>query len=265
MIYKTKDKSGHPGGSLSMVEILSQLYLRHMKHDPSYPNWEDRDRFILSKGHGVPALYSLLAYTGYFEPDELLTLRQINSRLQGHPDIRVCPGIEASTGALGQGLSIGVGHALAGRMDERDYRTYVLMGDGEIQEGQVWEAAMFAGSHKLSNLTAIVDANGFQLDAAVEDVLSVEPLAEKWASFGWATHEVDGHDVNALEDAFEWVNRIEDKPTVLIARTVKGKGVSYMENNNSFHGVVPTDEEYAIAMKELEAPEKQQIPVGASE
>lgn len=251
MLYNTKAKSGHPGGSLSMVEILGELYLRRMNHDPAYPNWEDRDRFILSKGHGVPALYVALAYTGYFPMEELLTLRRINSRLQGHPDRRLLPGIEASTGALGQGLSIGIGHALAARFDSRKYRTYVLIGDGESQEGQVWEAAMFAGAHKLDNLTLIVDANGFQLDDAVESVLSIEPIAEKLVHFGWAVREIDGHSLDQLEDAFDWAGRIGHKPTALVCRTVKGKGVSFMENNNEFHGVVPTTEEYAKAMEEL--------------
>lgn len=250
MIYDVN--SGHPGGSLSMVEILAQLFLRQMKHDPEQPEWLQRDRFILSKGHGVPALYAVLAYTGYFPKEELSTLRKIDSRLQGHPDRRICPGIEASTGSLGQGLSIGVGHALAERMDSGHYHTYVLMGDGELQEGQVWEAAMFAAGHALSNLTVIVDANKYQLDDSIEAILNLEPLADKWQGFGWAVREIDGHDLDELEDAFDWTRRIQDKPTVLLCRTVKGKGVSFMENNNDYHGSAPSKEEYELAMDELD-------------
>jgi transketolase len=251
MIHKAK--SGHPGGSLSIVEIVAQLFLRQMRHDPLKPDWSERDRFVLSKGHGVPTLYVALAHTGYIEEDELLTLRQIDSRLEGHPDRCRVPGIEASTGSLGQGLSIGIGHALAGRLDKRDYRTFVLMGDGEIQEGQVWEAAMLAAHEGLSNLTAIIDVNGFQLDDATKAILDIHPIAEKWQAFGWAVREVDGHDVNALEDAFEWARRIEDKPTVLVCKTIKGKGVSFMEHNNEFHGSPPSDKDLATALEELRA------------
>ncbi|HBW46794.1 TPA: transketolase [bacterium] len=247
----TEAGSGHPGGSLSMVEILSHLYLRRMNHNPQKTDWPDRDRLILSKGHGAPALYTALAYSGYFPMEELLTLRKIDGRLEGHPDMTRVPGVEASTGSLGQGLSIGIGHALAGKLNGQSYRVYVILGDGEIQEGQVWEAAMFAPYHRLSNLTAIIDANGFQLDNATKNVLDVEPLAEKWKSFGWAVREINGHDHNALDQAFDWVERVDDKPAVIICRTVKGKGISFMEGNNEFHGVAPTREECERALKEL--------------
>lgn len=249
MIYEAK--SGHPGGSLSMVEILAQLFLRQMRHDSKNPRWPERDRLILSKGHGVPALYTALAHTGYFPMEELLTLRRVDGRLEGHPDRVRVPGIEASTGSLGQGLSVAIGHAMAARFDKKDYRTYVLMGDGEIQEGQVWEGAMFAAHHRLANLTAIIDANGYQLDDATARILNIEPLVEKWTAFGWAVREVDGHDLEALEEALDWAHRITDKPAVLVCRTVKGKGVSFMENNNEFHGAPPSKDDFERAMKEL--------------
>jgi transketolase len=244
-------QSGHPGGSLSIVEIVAQLFMRQMRHDAANPQWPDRDRFILSKGHGVPALYCALAECGYFPVEELMTLRRIDGRLEGHPDRVRTPGIEASTGSLGQGLSIAIGHALAARLDGRDYRTYVLLGDGEIQEGQVWEAALFAAHHRLANLTAFIDVNRFQLDDTTESIMRVEPLIEKWTAFGWAGRELDGHDLAALEEGFAWARGITDRPTVLVCHTVKGKGVSFMEGNNEFHGAAPSDEDLKRALEEL--------------
>lgn len=243
--------SGHPGGSLSAVEILVTLYFDVMRHDPSNPSWPDRDRFILSKGHGCPALYAVLAEAGYCPVDQLKTLRKLGSIYQGHPDRRFLPVLEASTGSLGQGLSIGIGMALAARLDGRDYRTYVLLGDGEIQEGQIWEAAMFAAFHKVDNLVAIVDYNKLQLDGFVKDIMDLEPLVDKWRGFGWHVMELDGHDIPALQRAFAEAKTIKGKPTVLIAHTIKGKGVSFMENNPKFHGIAPTPEEVEIALKEL--------------
>ncbi|HEU4641201.1 MAG TPA: transketolase [Gemmatimonadaceae bacterium] len=244
--------SGHPGGSLSAVEIVTALYFGGvLRHDPTRPDWPDRDRFILSKGHGVPALYAALAERGYFPTDELMTLRQVDSRMQGHPVQGVTPGIEASTGSLGQGLSIGIGHALAARLDRRAFHTWVLMGDGECQEGQVWEAAMTAGNYELSSLTAIVDSNRFQLDGTVEEINSLAPLGEKFAAFKWHVVECDGHDLSALLDAFADARVPRDRPTCIIAHTVKGKGVTFMENNNEFHGKAPTREQLAVALAQL--------------
>ncbi|MGH3055061.1 MAG: transketolase [Gaiellaceae bacterium] len=244
--------SGHPGGSLSAVEIISALYFGGvLRHDPKRPAWPDRDRFILSKGHGAPALYAALAERGYFPVSELLSLRQVDSRLQGHPAQGLAPGVEASTGSLGQGLSIGIGHALAARLDGKPYRTYVLMGDGECQEGQVWEAAMTAGNYELASLTAIVDANRFQLDGAVEDINALDPLAGKFAAFGWHTVEIDGHDVGAVLDALHTARSHHAAPTCIVANTVKGKGVTFMENNNEFHGKAPTPEQLKIALAQL--------------
>jgi transketolase len=244
--------SGHPGGSLSAVEIVTALYFGGiLRHDPARPDWPDRDRFILSKGHGVPALYAALAERGYFSTDELMTLRQVDSRMQGHPVQGVTPGIEASTGSLGQGLSIGIGHALAARLDGRAFRTWVLMGDGECQEGQVWEAAMTAGNYELSSLTAIVDSNRFQLDGAVEKINSLAPLGEKFGAFKWHVIECDGHDLAALLEAFADARVPRDRPTCIIAHTVKGKGVTFMENNNEFHGKAPTPEQLAVALAQL--------------
>lgn len=244
-------KSGHPGGALSIVELLAVLHLRHLRLDPARPDWVDRDRFILSKGHGVPALYCALAHLGYFPKDELMTLRRIDGRLEGHPDRVRCPGIEASTGSLGQGLSIGIGHALAARFDRRDYHVHVLVGDGEIQEGQVWEAALFAAQHGLGNLSCIVDANGFQLDDATARIVGIEPLAAKWTSFGWDVLEIDGHDLAAVDGALAAARASKERPTAIIARTVKGKGVSFMEHNNEWHGVAPDDKQLAAALEEL--------------
>jgi transketolase len=244
--------SGHPGGSLSAVEIITALYFGGvLRHDAKRPEWPDRDRFIMSKGHGVPALYAALAECGYFPVSELMSLRQVNSRMQGHPVQGVTPGIEASTGSLGQGLSIGIGHAIAARLDGKDYRTYVLMGDGECQEGQVWEATMTAGNYKLGSLTAIVDSNRYQLDGEVQDINSLAPLPAKFKDFGWHTQEVDGHDVAAVLGALNAARAHRDGPTCIIAHTVKGKGVSFMENNNEFHGKAPTPDQLKIALAEL--------------
>jgi transketolase len=246
-------KSGHPGGSLSAVEILVTLYFGGvMRHDPANAHWPDRDRFILSKGHGCPALYAVLGEAGYTPKDQLNTLRRLGSIYQGHPDKRFIPALEASTGSLGQGLSIGLGMALAARLDGRPTRVYVVLGDGEIQEGQIWEAAMFGAHHKVDNLVAIVDYNKLQLDGFVKDIMELEPLVPKWLAFGWHAIELDGHNLAALEAAFAEAANTKGQPTVIIAHTIKGKGVSFMENNPKFHGVAPTQDEVAQALKELE-------------
>ena len=247
-----KAGSGHPGGSLSAVEILTTLYFRVLRHKPLDPQWLDRDRFILSKGHAAPLLYATLAECGYFPIDELLTLRQMDSRLQGHTDRTVTPGVEMSAGALGQGLSFAIGVALAGRLNSKDYRVYVLLGDGECDEGQVWEAAMAAAHFKVDNLVAIVDNNGQQIDGWNRDVMNLDPFPSKWQAFGWHVIEVDGHDFTPLTQAFNQAKLVKGQPTVIIAHTIKGKGVSFMENNPDFHGKAPTDDEVEIALKELE-------------
>ena len=245
--------SGHPGGSLSEVELLTGLYFSVLRHDPKNPTWPDRDRFILSKGHGCPAQYAVMAETGYIDHSVLATLRKLGSPLQGHPDKRMFPALEANTGSLGQGISLGIGCALAAKLDKKDYHTFVMVGDGEIQEGQNWEAAMFAGFHKINNLTVIVDYNHQQLDGFLKDILDIAPLAEKFRSFGWRALEIDGHDLNqvlpALRDAR--ANKTQ-QPTCLIAQTIKGKGVSFMENNPEWHGVAPKPEQVAAAVAELE-------------
>lgn len=243
--------SGHPGGSLSCTDILTLLYFHYLRHDPKDPKWSDRDRLIFSKGHGCPALYAALARSGYFDPKMLLTLRQLGSPLQGHPDVRRLAGIEASTGSLGQGLSFGIGCALAARFDKKDHKTYVIISDGELNEGQIWEAAAFASHHKLSNLITILDYNKFQLSGATKDILDMEPVAEKWRAFGWETKEIDGHDHHEISGAVEWAQGTKSAPRIIIAHTVKGKGVSFMENNNHFHGVANTKDETARALKEL--------------
>jgi transketolase len=249
----TAAKSGHPGGSLSAVELLVELYFNHMRIDPSNPKWVDRDRFILSKGHAAPVLYSVMAERGYPDTpkDKLNTLRKFGSIYQGHPDMRFIHSLEASTGSLGQGLSLGLGMALAARLDARSSRTFVMLGDGEIQEGQVWEAAMAGAFHKADNLVAIVDNNRIQLDGFVNDIMAVDPLAEKWRSFGWHTLEIDGHDFKAIESALAEAAATKGKPTCLVAHTIKGKGVSFMENNPKFHGVAPTQDELKLALQEL--------------
>lgn len=246
-----KAGSGHPGGSLSAVEIVSTLYFRILKHKPQDPQWADRDRFILSKGHAAPLLYTVLAECGYFPVAELATLRQLDSRLQGHTDRNLTPGVEMSAGALGQGLSFAIGVALAGRLNAQSYHVYVLLGDGECNEGQVWEAAMAAAHFKVDNLTAIVDRNRLQLDGWCCEVMDSEPFAQKWRFFGWQVIEVNGHDFTQLGRAFSRARKIKGKPTVIIAHTTKGKGVSFMENNPDFHGKAPTAEEVEMALREL--------------
>ncbi|MFO8143818.1 MAG: transketolase [Dehalococcoidales bacterium] len=244
--------SGHPGGSLSAVEIVTALYFGILRHKPQEPCWPGRDRFILSKGHAAPLLYAALAECGYFPVEELLTLRKFGSRLQGHTDCRLTPGVEVTAGALGQGLSIATGIALAGRLDSRDYRIYTLLGDGECNEGQVWEAAMAAAHFGVDNLVAIVDRNGLQLDGWSDEIMNLEPFADKWQAFGWHTSVVDGHDLDAITDALEQTKSIKGRPSVILARTVKGKGVSFMENQVGFHGKAPSPEEVETALKELQ-------------
>jgi len=247
--------SGHPGGSLSSVEIMVSLYFNALRHDPQNPAWSERDRFVLSKGHVCPVLYATLARSGYFPVDELLTLRKLGSRLQGHPHRLKLEYLETSSGSLGQGLSIAVGMAIGLRMDKKDPRVYCLMGDGELQEGQIWEAAMSGAHYKLDNLCGIVDVNGLQIDGFTKDVMCVEPLAEKWRAFGWHVIEVDGHSIGSLVNAFEEAKRTKGKPSIILARTVKGKGVSFMENKAEWHGKAPTKDEAAAALKELEESE----------
>ena len=247
-------KSGHPGGSLSAVELVVELYFDFMKIDPRNPTWSDRDRFILSKGHAAPVLYAVMAEAGYAETPlaALNTLRKLGSVYQGHPDVRFIHALEASTGSLGEGLSLAVGMGLAARLDKRHSRTYVMLGDGEIQEGQVWEAAMSAAFHKLDNIVAIVDYNRIQLDGFVKDIMELEPLADKWRAFGFHTIEIDGHDLVAVRKAFEEAEATKGKPTCVIAHTIKGKGVSFMENNPKFHGTAPTADEVQRALQELQ-------------
>jgi len=247
-----KAGSGHPGGSLSAVEIVTALYFGLLQHKPSDPQWTDRDRFILSKGHAAPLLYAALAECGYLPIGELITLRQLDSRLQGHTDRTVTPGVEMSAGALGQGLSFAIGVALAGCLNSQKYRVYVLLGDGECDEGQVWEAAMAAAHFKVDNLVAIVDNNGQQIDGWNRDVMNLDPFNKKWQAFGWHVIEVDGHDLAQLIDAFNQAKLVKGQPTVIIAHTIKGKGVSFMENNLDFHGKAPTAVEVERALKELE-------------
>ncbi len=253
MLYKAG--SGHPGGSLSSADIITCLYFEVMRHNPKDPNWPDRDRFHLSKGHCCPALYAALALCGYFPLEELNSLRRINSCLQGHPDRRT-PGVEVASGSLGQGLSVAAGMALAAKIDKKDYRVYCLMGDGELQEGNIWEAAMSTAHYKLDNLCAIVDYNHFQIDGRIEEVMNLEPLANKWESFGWHVIQCDGHNFEELLKAFNEIKSIKLKPTVIIAQTVKGKGVSFMEHVVDFHGRAPNQREYEIALKELEEERK---------
>jgi transketolase len=247
-----KAGSGHPGGSLSSVEIATTLYWKILRHKPADPQWIDRDRFILSKGHAAPLLYAVLAECGYFPVAELTTLRQMDSRLQGHADRTATPGVEMSSGSLGQGLSFAIGVALAGRLNSQSYHVYALLGDGECDEGQVWEAAMAAAHFKLENLVAIVDNNGLQIDGWNCDVMNLEPLNKKWGAFGWHVIEVDGHDFTQLLDAFGQAKTAKGQPTVIIAHTIKGKGVSFMENNADFHGKAPNAAEVEIALQELE-------------
>ncbi len=244
-------KSGHPGGSLSIADILTVLYFREMKINPENPNWEDRDRFVLSKGHCSPALYSCLANRGYFPIEDLKTFRNINSYLQGHPDKNKVPGVDMTTGSLGQGLSCANGMAIAGKMNQRDYRIYCVLGDGEIEEGQIWEAAMAANQYKLDNLCVIVDNNNLQIDGTIEEVMSSYPIDEKFRSFGFQVIHIDGHDIDEIIKALEVAKNIKDRPTCIIAKTRKGKGVSFMENQAGWHGKAPNQEQYEQAIAEL--------------
>ena len=243
--------SGHPGGSLSAIDVITSLYYAVMRHDPKNPTWEDRDRFILSKGHACPALYAVLGEQGYFSKDLFPTLRQLGSPLQGHPELGKLPGAEASTGSLGQGLSIGLGMAEGARIQNKDFRVFVMTGDGELDEGQVWEAAMYAGAKGVDNLVAIVDVNRQQLDNTTDQILRLDPLADKWRSFNWHVIEIDGHDFNQILKAFDEAKATKNKPSVILAHTVKGKGVSFMEDNLEWHGAAPSAEQVAIAMREL--------------
>jgi len=243
--------SGHPGGSLSAADLLTALYFAVMRHDPKNPHWPDRDRLILSKGHASPLLYSALAEAGYFDKSLLPTFRQLGSPLQGHPDRRRLPGVEASTGSLGQGLSIGIGHALARRLDQKDYYTYVILSDGETNEGQTWEAAAMAAHHEVDHLIAILDYNKFQLDDATQEICDMEPVTDKWRAFNWEVQEIDGHDFDSILKAIHKAQKVKNQPAIIVAHTIKGKGVSFMENNNHFHGVAPTKEEMKRALEEL--------------
>lgn len=244
-------KSGHPGGSLSIAEILAVLYFNQMNIDEKNPKAKERDRLVLSKGHTAPALYSALALRGFFDMDELSNFRNINSNLQGHPDMKNIPGVDASTGSLGQGLSIANGMALGSKQDSEGVRVYCICGDGEIQEGQIWEATMTASHYKLDNLCLIIDNNNLQIDGKVNEVMSVYPIDEKFKSFGFETINVDGHNIQELISAFEQAKKVKGKPTAIIANTIKGKGVSFMENEASWHGKAPNEEQYKQAMKEL--------------
>ncbi len=246
-------KSGHPGGSLSSADIFTYLYFSEMNVDPQNPKCPNRDRFVLSKGHCAPGLYATLAQRGYFSPEELKKLRHIGAMLQGHPDMKGTPGVDMSTGSLGQGISAAAGMALAGKMDGKDYRVYCLLGDGEIQEGQVWEACMFAAHRSLDNLCLILDYNGLQIDGDVAQVAGVEPLGDKFRSFGFEVAQADGHDFESLGQAFAAARACKGKPFVIIAKTVKGKGVSFMENQAGWHGKAPNEEQYHKAMDELNA------------
>lgn len=244
-------KSGHPGGSLSITDILTVLYFKEMNVNPENPEWEDRDRFVLSKGHCSPALYSCLANRGFFPVEDLKTFRNINSYLQGHPDKNKVPGVDMTTGSLGQGLSAANGMAIAGKMDKKDYRVYCVLGDGEIEEGQIWEAAMAADKYKLDNLCVIVDNNNLQIDGTIEEVMSSYPIDEKFKSFGFQVINIDGHDIEEIIKAFEVARNVKGKPTCIIAKTIKGKGVDFMENQAGWHGKAPNEEQYKQAMEEL--------------
>lgn len=244
-------KSGHPGGSLSIADILTVLYFKEMKINPENPNWEDRDRLILSKGHCSPALYSCLANRGFFPVEDLKTFRNINSYLQGHPDKNKVPGVDMTTGSLGQGLSCANGMAIAGKMNQKDYRVYCILGDGEIEEGQVWEAAMAANKYKLDNLCIVIDNNNLQIDGTIEEVMSSYPIDEKFRSFGFEVIHIDGHDIEEIIKAFEVAKNIKNKPTCIIAKTIKGKGISFMENQVGWHGKAPNEEQYKQAIQSL--------------
>ncbi|HBI92787.1 MAG: transketolase [Terrisporobacter othiniensis] len=246
-----KSKSGHPGGSLSAVEILTALYFDQMNIDPTNPKMEDRDRFVLSKGHAAPALYATLAERGYFEKEELNNLRKLGSMLQGHPDMKKIPGVEMSTGSLGQGFSVACGMAMAAKLDNAPWNVYALLGDGEVQEGIIWEAAMSAAHYKLDNMIAFLDYNGLQIDGEVESVMSINPIEDKFRTFGWNVITIDGHDFDQIFAALDMAKDTVDKPTMIIAKTVKGKGVSFMENQASWHGSAPSEEQLEQALSEL--------------
>jgi transketolase len=243
--------SGHPGGSLSAIDVLMVLYGRVMRHDPSNPSWPDRDRLVLSKGHAAPALYTTLAMNGYFEKEELLTLRKMGSRLQGHPSMNKTPGVDISTGSLGQGLSISIGMALGARLDRKDYRVYCILGDGEVQEGQIWEASMAASHFKADNLCAILDRNQLQIDGPTEKIMSIDPIKPKFEAFGWHVININGHDLKEIIRAFKEAENVQGKPTMIISNTVKGKGVSFMEGSLNFHGKAPSDDQLEQALLEL--------------
>ena len=244
-------QSGHPGGALSVADILTVLYFNELNIDEKNPKWEDRDRLILSKGHASPALYSCLANRGYFNIEELKTFRKLEGNLQGHPDINKVPGVDMTTGSLGQGLSVANGMAIAGKLDNKDYRVYCILGDGEIEEGQIWEAAMASSKYKLDNLCVIVDNNNLQIDGTIEEVMSSYPIDEKFRRFGFQIINIDGHDIEEIMKAFEVAKNIKGKPTCIIAKTIKGKGVSFMENKVEWHGKAPNEEQYKTAIKEL--------------
>ena len=250
MIYKAQ--SGHPGGSLSAADFMTACYFKYMNVDPKNPQWEDRDRMVLSKGHVCPIQYACLGTLGFFPEEELDTLRQEGSKLQGHPSMNKCPGIDISTGSLGQGLACAVGMALAGKMNHKDYKVFSVVGDGEAQEGEIWEAANTAHKYQLDNLIVFMDYNGLQIDGTTEQVMGLEPLADKWRSFGWHVQEIDGHDVEAISRAVDEAKSVKGKPSVIIAKTVKGKGVSFMENRVEFHGKALNKEQAAAAMAEME-------------
>ena len=246
------NQSGHPGGSLSVADILTVLYFKEMNIDEKNPNWDDRDRLVLSKGHCSPALYSCLANRGFFPVEDLKTFRNINSYLQGHPDKNKVPGVDMTTGSLGQGLSAANGMAIAGKMDGKHYRVYCILGDGEIEEGQIWEAAMAANKYKLDNLCVIVDNNNLQIDGTIEEVMSSYPIDEKFRSFGFEIIKIDGHDITEIIKAFDVAKNVKGKPTCIIAKTIKGKGISFMENQVGWHGKAPNEEQYIQALQELE-------------
>lgn len=250
MLYRAR--SGHPGGSLSAVDAIVALYLHHMRHNAKKPDDPDRDRFILSKGHAAPTLYAVLAECGYFDVKELMQLREIDSMLQGHPVCKHIPGVEASTGSLGHGLSFAIGIALSGKLDKKDYNVYVMLGDGETDEGQIWEAASAASHYRLDNLTALLDRNFLQIDGNTEDVLRLESVRERWSSFGWNVIEINGHDMRQILEALHNADQHKNQPSMIVLNTVKGKGVSFMENNVDFHGVPPNELEYKLAMSELD-------------
>lgn len=244
-------KSGHPGGSLSITDILTVLYFKEMNINPENPEWEDRDRFVLSKGHCSPALYSCLANRGFFPVEDLKTFRNINSYLQGHPDKNKVPGVDMTTGSLGQGLSVANGMAIAGKMDKKDYRVYCVLGDGEIEEGQIWEATMAANKYKLDNLCVVVDNNNLQIDGTLEEVMSSYPIDKKFESFGFQVINIDGHDIEEIIKAFEVAKNVKGKPTCIIAKTIKGKGIAFMENQVGWHGKAPNEEQYKQAIDGL--------------